>query len=155
MTRRSVQNRAMERLPFVDEHSVEIEAGTEAVWRSLIGNFGNAQPGFFDSYARLIGCDPLGSSGPLDVVGSTRTGFRVAEVIDGRLLVLTGRHRFSRYALTWTVSPLAEGRSSLTARTDAAFPGVHGGAYRALVITSGAHARVTRGMLASIARHAV
>jgi hypothetical protein len=42
----------------------------------------------------------------------------------------------------------------LSARTDAAFPGIHGRAYRAAVIGSGGHRRVMERMLRSIRRAA-
>jgi hypothetical protein len=66
-------------------------------------------------------------------------------------LVLAGRHRFSSYALTFVVEDRGDGRSTLRALTNAAFPGPHGSAYRALVIGSGAHKRLVRSMVAGIA----
>lgn len=140
------------KLPLVDEHSVYIEADTQAVWRSLVGNFGASQPGFFGAYAALIGCRPREVDGPLDRVGSTRIGFRVAKAQAPTELVLTGEHAFSRYSLTWSIEPSGERGSRLSARTDALFPGFHGKAYRTLVIASGAHAAITRKMLGAVAR---
>ena len=55
-------------------------------------------------------------------------------------LVLTGRHRFSRYALVFELEPLGE-HTVLKALTYAVFPGLHGRVYRLLVIGSRAHVR--------------
>ena len=63
--------------------------------------------------------------------------------------MLAGRHHFSDYALTFTLEPAGDG-VALVARTEATFPGVHGRAYRALVIGSGAHRRLTRRWLERI-----
>ena len=70
------------------------------------------------------------------------------------LLILSGRHRFSEYSLEWRIVGLPDERSQLSALTRAQFPGVKGRAYKALVIDSGAHARITRRMLGSVARQA-
>ena len=66
---------------------------------------------------------------------------------------LKGRHWFSVYKLTFLLSE-AEGRTRVAAQTWAAFPGVKGKVYRALVIGSGAHRIVVRRMLKKIAAQA-
>jgi len=76
-------------------------------------------------------------------------GFRVDQAEPGRWLAFRGRHRFSRYALTFILDG-----GCLRARTHAAFPGVLGRLYRAAVIGSGAHRLVTRRMRRRIARAA-
>jgi hypothetical protein len=67
--------------------------------------------------------------------------------------VLTGRHRFSRYALILTLAEQPDG-TMLCARTQASFPGLHGSLYRALVIGSGAHRVLVRRLLRTIRRSA-
>lgn len=57
-------------------------------------------------------------------------------------------------ALTFSLDDVGVGRCRLRATTRAAFPGLHGSAYRALVIGTGAHLRVTHRMLASVAARA-
>ena len=79
--------------------------------------------------------------------GAPRTGFPRARAVAPTELALSGRHLFSRYALTFRIDDLGGGRSRLRAATDAVFPGELGRAYRALVIGSGAHARIMRRML--------
>lgn len=139
-------------LPFIDRHSVEIAAEPAAVWDSLTGTFGNANgQGPFMLYARVIGVNPQEAHGDLDRVGSSRVGFRVAEVRAPEMLKLTGKHRFSNYSLTWELTPRGAGHSRLSAITHAEFPGVHGRLYKSVVIDSGAHKRITRRMLSAIA----
>jgi hypothetical protein len=75
------------------------------------------------------------------------TGFRVTESTPPAKLVLEGRHPFSRYALVFLIEPRAGGGACAVAQTWAAFPGVAGSVYRALVIGSGIHAVLVRRML--------
>lgn len=141
-------------LPFIDEHSVEVPAPATETWRALTNTFGASENPLFTLYATLIGVDPRGSQGGLERTGSTRVGFRVSRVKAPELILLTGRHRFSEYSLGWTIEPLDDDHSRLSATTRARFPGLHGRAYKSLVIDSGAHARITRRMLTAIARRA-
>ena len=78
-------------------------------------------------------------------------GFRVTECTPPRRLVLEGRHPFSRYALVFVVEPAEPQGTLLRAQTSAAFPGIAGRIYRALVVGSGAHAVVVRRMLRRMA----
>jgi hypothetical protein len=68
--------------------------------------------------------------------------------------VLEGRHPFSRYALVFVIEPAAARGALVRAQTSAAFPGLAGRAYRALVIGSGAHALIVRRMLRRVAAEA-
>ena len=138
----------MEQLPFIDEHSQQIDAPPERVWmalaRVLRGMNGAPQ------LARILRCDPLhGTPGFSGRAGEAVPGFRVVESEPGRRLELRGRHRFASYALTFVVDG-----AQLRARTHAEFPGVLGKLYRAGVIGSGAHAVVTRRLLRRIVRTA-
>ena len=87
-------------------------------------------------------------------MGSVLVGFHVEELEPFRLLVLAGRHRFACYRLTFELQARGKERACLAALTQAAFPGLTGGAYRLLVISSGIHGVVTRAMLALVARRA-
>ena len=141
-------------LPFIDRHSIAVKTDREALWRALVETFGAAEGGLFPLYARVIGVDPDSVEGDLDRVGSTRIGFRVSEARRAEHLSLAGRHRFSRYLLAWDIAEPDSETVNLSATTRAEFPGIHGRAYKALVIDSGAHARITRRMLAAISRRA-
>ena len=69
-------------------------------------------------------------------------------------LALAGAHRFSRYALSFRIDSLGSRRSRLRAETRAEFPGLKGGAYRALVIGSRGHVLITRRLLGAVKRRA-
>jgi hypothetical protein len=126
-------------LPFVDEHRITIEAPPDVVWRGLRSHVERmlaANDGRL--FTRLLGTRPS-------------AGFQVAGKVPGQRLELTGRHRFSRYALIFELD--AEGgQTVLRAQTCARFPGPHGFVYRMLVIGTRAHVVATRGILKSIRR---
>jgi len=137
----------VEQLPYVDEHSQRIEAPADAVWTALLKVL-RRQMGDSARIARILGCDPAkGTPKFAGRPGETVPGFRVVEAEPGRRLVLRGRHRFSNYALTFVLDS-----GFLRAQTRAAFPGVFGRLYRAVVIGSGGHRVVTRRLLRQVAR---
>ena len=131
----------MEQLPYIDDQSQPVDAPADEVWTALLKvlrrEMGGGAP-----IARILGCDPADGTTAFAGPGDTVPGFRVIEADPGRRLALRGRHRFSRYALTFFV----EG-DRLRAQTHAAFPGVLGWLYRAAVIGSGGHGIVTRRLL--------
>ncbi|MGC1212255.1 MAG: hypothetical protein WA890_13425 [Micromonospora sp.] len=141
-----------EHLPFIDEHQVLVSAPAEAVWRSLTTHL-TSRNGGAAALAHLLATEPRRAYGSALEQGTTVPGFAVAEAEPGRLVRLAGHHRFSRYTLTFTLLPRPDG-TLLSARTDAAFPGVHGWVYRRLVISSGAHQVLTRRMIRTVGRHA-
>lgn len=142
----------MSDLPFIDERSREVNAPIDRTWEALIapGQMGPAAK----RIARVLGCDPAAESGEPGAVGSTAPGFRVARSVPPRELALEGRHRFSRYALTYILEDGGTGRTRIRARTHAEFPGLHGTIYRAMVIGTRGHVAATRRMLDGIARRA-
>jgi hypothetical protein len=79
-------------------------------------------------------------------------GFQVAAAAAGSELALVGRHRFSCYALIFRLEQIGPGRSRLTAETRAAFPGLAGRVYRALVIGTHGHVVVVALLLSAIKR---
>jgi hypothetical protein len=100
---------------------------------------------------RLLGAEPRRVTGTPFGPGSTLPGFTAAEVVPQRLIRLTGRHRFSRYELAFTLTPDAGG-TVLAARSNAEFPGLRGFLYRSLVIGTGGHRIAVRGLLTAISR---
>ena len=139
-------------LPFVDEHSTEVDSPPGLVWESLLviaerSFAGGATP----RVARLLGCEDQADSGPRPLAaGSAFPGFHVAAADPERELALGGSHRFSRYALVIRLDDLGEGRTRLRAITRAEFPGLKGGVYRALVIGTRMHVLVTRRLIGAV-----
>jgi hypothetical protein len=147
---------AASQLPFVDELSIEIAAGPEAVWEALLQTIERS----FDSprtsrVARLLGCHDVESSGvrPL-ATGSAFPGFHVEVAEPGRELALVGSHRFSDYALTFRFDELDGEKTRLRAETRADFPEFKGSVYRALVIGTRGHVLATNRMLSAVKRRA-
>ena len=131
----------MEDLPLVDEHTVLVAAPREVVWSSL------------EQYAERTLLRPQGHPLGRLLAAEPPAGFEAADRVPGRRLVLAGRHRFSRYRLTFSVEDARSG-TRVRATTHAAFPGPHGRAYRTLVIGSRAHVLATRAMLGRVRRDA-
>ncbi len=139
----------MEQLPYIDEHDRALGATPEQAWAATVAVVGATLRGG-SRLAWLLGCEPGRASGRFDGgVGQELPGFRVEAAEPGRRLALAGRHRFAAYRLTFLIE---EGR--MRAVTHAAFPGLRGKAYRALVIGSGGHRLATRDLLRRIARRA-
>jgi hypothetical protein len=117
----------MERLPYIDEHAISIPADRDATWRGLL---------------KVMCRDPRDPT-------TVPPGFVLDEAIPGERLALKGRHPFSIYRLIFELAETSTG-TEVRAITRAAFPGLHGRVYRALVIGSGAHKVVVRRMLRRI-----
>lgn len=148
----------MERLPYIDEHSITVGAPRERVWAALApalrAGLGRSVPG---AIARAWGLVPARSHGDWrspPEPGDALPGFTVAQSHAPERLALCGRHRFSRYALVFELDVAGVGACTLRAGTSAEFPGLAGHAYRALVIGSGGHRLLLRRLLRDVARRA-
>jgi hypothetical protein len=138
-----------EQLPFLDEHRERVDVPADVAWMALVGVL-RRRMGGAGRLARVLGCDSLeGTPGFSGRVGETLPGFRVVDCEPGRRLALRGQHRFARYALTFLIDG-----DQLCARSEAAFPGIRGRLYRALLMGTGGHRLVTRGLLRQVARAA-
>ena len=139
-------------LPLIDEHRLPVASPVAAVWEALAAWIARTQLGTNTLFAHLVGTDPRRASGTIPDVGATIPGFAVTESVPGDHITLSGRHRFSRYLLIFTVSgaPGDAGGSVLSARSHATFPGVLGWGYRRFVISSGAHGLIVERMLTQI-----
>ncbi|MGZ4594205.1 MAG: hypothetical protein ACXV3C_10070 [Actinomycetes bacterium] len=130
-------------LPFVDEHAITIAASREVVWAALQHYaLTSLRIPEGNPIARILGTEP-------------RAGFEVSDSAPLERLTLVGRHRFSRYMLTFELTDDtdgADGQLRLRALTHAAFPGARGQVYRALVIGTRAHVVATHRMLRSVRR---
>lgn len=124
----------MERLPYIDEHVISVQADREATWSALL---------------RMWCRDPADPA-------SVRSPFFWLDEATPRLrLALDGEHPFAVYKLVFELADDGAHRTRLTAVTWSEFPGLHGKAYRALVIGTGAHRVAVRRMLNRIAAEAV
>jgi hypothetical protein len=140
-------------LPFVDEYRTQVSAPAPAVWSALRAQLTRSRLTRAGTLAHLLAAEPRRSSGNLPDEGATVPGFTVAEAVAGQRLRLTGRHRFSRYALIFTLTA-QPGGTVLSARTLARFPGFRGWIYRRLVIGTGGHRILLTRLLDSVRRHA-
>ncbi|HEX5852341.1 MAG TPA: hypothetical protein VFY36_04555 [Solirubrobacteraceae bacterium] len=145
----------MERLPYIDEHSITIGATRERVWEALVStlraNLGTTTPTPLRMLLDVAPAEARGDWRGALSIGDALPGFSIAEVSHPERLALSGHHRFSRYALVFEIDSIDAERSTLRARTSAAFPGLAGRVYRALVIGSRGHRLVVRRLLRSIA----
>ena len=143
-----------ESLPLIDEHGRRINADRKQVWAALGRMLSRPDRLVTTIVLRLAGALPQRAAGDPLREGSAIAGFAVVRAVRPEILVLAGRHRFSRYALTFRLRA-AEAASVVTAESRAEFPGVTGTAYRALVVGSGGHVVAVRRMLARVASEAV
>jgi hypothetical protein len=146
----------MNDLPFIDRHSIRLEASPVRAWPALISmlrSMGTSHPA---PLTRVLGLHPAEMHGAWrdsPVLGDSIPGFEATEVEPCELLVLEGGHRFSRYALLFRLREDGAG-SILEAETWAEFPGLSGALYRAAVIGSRGHRIAVRRMLGTVARRA-
>lgn len=118
----------MERLPYIDEHAITVDAGAATTWAAVL---------------RTLCKDPADPRAPF--------GFAIAECTPRQRLILKGRHPFATYEWVFELDNLGPHRTRVRSQTWAAFPGIHGTIYRALVINSGGHALAVRHTLKRIA----
>jgi hypothetical protein len=145
----------IESLPFVDEHVVEIAASPDLVWDALIRVLGGVSDGRSSApVSRALGCAQTEVEGEVGEIGSTVPGFVVTRSIRPGVLALMGQHRFSRYALIFSIVEKPSGLVLLSAQTRAEFPGRRGRAYRGLVIGTRGHVLVTTRLLRSVRKRA-
>jgi hypothetical protein len=158
----SPQQRRTDELPFIDAHSIDVNAPPERVWDTLVwevlpqfgggwGRLGTGRLGRMS--ARILGAPYADPPVPGSGVPQTIVGFRVERAERPSLIELTGEHRFAAYTLILSIETADdESKSRLTAQTRAAFPGTAGRAYRAAVIGTGAHQLIVRRLLSRVRR---
>jgi hypothetical protein len=123
----------MERLPYIDEHVISVDANRADTWSALL---------------RILCRDP-------DAPTTVPPGFTLEEATPPERFVLKGRHPFAVYRWVFVLDEDGPQRTVVRSQTWAAFPGLHGKIYRALVIGSGGHRVVVRRVLRRIAAEAL
>ncbi len=142
-------------LPRIDEHALPVAAPPATAWRAVLATLhATFAAAGAAAAARVLGCDPPSTSGwDRPDVASTVPGFRVVAAEEPRLLVVAGRHRFSRYGIVVRLAAV-DGGTRVRMESRAAFPGLHGRLYRLAVVGSGGHVVAVRRMLAGVRRAA-
>ena len=129
----------MERLPYIDEHAITVDANRAETWSALL---------------RVMCRDPHDPS-------TVPIGFVLDEARPSERFALKGRHPFAVYRWVFELDPELETAPDDTATTRvraltwADFPGIHGKIYRALVIGTGGHRVAVRWTLKRIAATAL
>ena len=98
-------------------------AGLGCVIR-LVEGFGDGRSA--PSLSRALGCAQTEAEGNPQEIGSTVPGFVVTRSVRPAVLALMGQHRFSRYALVFSIIEKPSGVVLLGAQTRAEFPGRRG-----------------------------
>jgi hypothetical protein len=142
-------------LPCIDEHEISLNVPTPVAWTAVVAVFARltARPAW-RAFAKAIRCKPDHAVGTAITVGEAVPGFLVARCEAPTEWALEGEHLFSRYALTFRVTPVDGEHCRVVAHSSAEFPGLHGKVYRAMVIGTGGHAIGVRGILRSIRNEA-
>jgi hypothetical protein len=122
----------MERLTYIDEHAITVDANREETWSALL---------------RVMCRDPHDPS-------TVPTGFVLDEARPPKRFALKGRHPFAVYRWVFELGHEPADRTRVRAATWADFPGLHGKIYRALVIGTGGHRVAVRWTLKRIAAQA-
>ena len=146
----------LESIPFVDEYSTTVAATPDETWSALAEVVAGSSAGRIGGLVvRGLDCVPGDAAGQIPAIGSAIPGFIVTRSVCPAALALMGEHRFSRYALVFTISErLGENAVELSAQTRAVFPGRMGSVYRMLVIGSRGHVVAVRAILRAIRRRA-
>ena len=142
---------SVDELPRIDEHACVIRAGVDDVYpiavRTLLAGFTGLTARII---ATVLGREPADvSTDQTPRVGRTVAGFAITQLEPPHLLVLRGRHHFSRYAIVLTLEPHPAG-SRCVIESRGEFPGLPGRVYETLVIGSHGHVMAVRHVLRSI-----
>ena len=128
-------------LPLLDEHSATLQASQSAVWRAVRQYACGLGESDHVVLGRVLGTEP-------------KSGFELAEEVEGERLALTGRHRFARYRLVFELEAETSNVTKLSVLSFATFPGARGRLYRGLLMGTGGHVLAVRHMLRTIQRQA-
>ena len=126
-------------IPLLDEHSAMLHRSRSTVWPVVRQYARSLAQSDVVVLGRILGTEP-------------RSGFEVEEEVEGERLALCGRHRFARYRLVFELTAQPNDATKLSVQSYAAFRGVLGQLYRALLMGTGGHVLAVRHMLRTIQR---
>lgn len=126
-------------LPLLDEHSATLKASQSAVWQAVRQYACGLAHSDHVVLRWVLGTEP-------------RSGFELAEEVEGERLALAGRHRFARYRLVFRLDGEPGKETRLSVLSFAAFPGARGRLYRGLLTGTRGHVLAVRHMLRTIER---
>jgi len=128
-------------LPLLDKHSATVHASQSVAWRAVRRYACGLAQADHVVLGPILGTEP-------------RSGFELAEEVEGERLALTGRHRFARYRLVFELNAEPSNATTLTLSvlSFAAFPGARGRLYRGLLMGTRGHVLAVRHMLRTIQR---
>lgn len=129
-------------LPLLDAHSATLRASRSTAWETVRQYACELTSSDHVVLGRLLGTE-------------SRSGFDLAEVVEGEREALTGRHRFARYRLVFELGSGPGNATKLSVLSYAAFPGARGRVYRGLLVATGGHVLAVRHMLRTIQRRVV
>lgn len=146
---------ALEDLPPIDEHYIEVEAPAEVAYAALFPAIESAFDGkLAQGYCERVGALETEARGDLRHPGGTLPGFTVTRAIAPVMLALTGEHRYAKYAIVFRIDLLAGQRSRVRLETRAEFEPGKGRLYKAAVIGTRGHVLAVNRLLRSIKRRA-
>ena len=146
---------ALEDLPSVDEHYIEVEAPAEVAYAALFPALESAFGGkLARAYCERVEALETETRGDLHHPGGTLPGFTVTRAIAPVMLALTGGHRYATYAVVFRIDLLPGQRSRVRLETRAEFEPGRGRVYKAAVIGTRGHVLAVNRMLRSIKRRA-
>src|SRR5690242_11976951 len=112
-------------VPLIDEHERRIDADPEQVWVALGRMLSGSDSALTAIVMRLLRARPGRAAGDPLREGSTLPGFAVTKAVRPDVVRLEGRHRFSRYVLTFRLR--SDGDATIvTAESRGEFPGATG-----------------------------
>lgn len=146
---------ALEQLPPIDEHAIEVDAPAEVAWDALFPVLRHVldRPRA-RRYAERVNADVTVARGDLSHPGGMLPGFTVIRAIQPVMLALAGRHRYAQYAMVFRIDLLPGQRSRVRIESRAEFVGRRGRLYRAGVVSTRGHVLFVSRMLRAVRRRA-
>lgn len=126
-------------LPLLDTHTATVAAPRVVVWEAVRQYASSLAESDHGLLGRVLSTVPA-------------SGFTLDGAVDREELALAGRHRFARYRLVFALGDAPGDATDVSVRSYADFRGLHGRAYRGLLLGTRGHTVAVRRMLRRIER---